>query len=75
MQPASHERAQPLGINVRVARDCCDALVAEESISDGFSVLHPPSELGETVAMHLWMAVVRVGEPLVMRSLDCGRQD
>ena len=35
MQPeVSHERAQPLGINVRVARDCCDALVAEESIKD-----------------------------------------
>jgi hypothetical protein len=33
VQPeVSDERAQPLGIDVRVARGCCDALMAEERL-------------------------------------------
>jgi hypothetical protein len=28
----SHDRAQPLGIDVRVARGCCDALMAQERL-------------------------------------------
>ena len=28
----SHERAQPLGINVRVARGCCNTLMTEERL-------------------------------------------
>lgn len=33
MQPeVSHDRAQPLGIDVRVARGCCDALMAQEGL-------------------------------------------
>ena len=33
MQPeVSHDRAQPLGIDVRVARGCCDTLMAQECL-------------------------------------------
>jgi hypothetical protein len=33
VQPeVSHDRAQPLGIDVRVARGCCDTLMAQEGL-------------------------------------------
>ena len=42
VQPeVSHERTQPLGINVRVARSCCNTLMDEERLDETFRDWYP----------------------------------